>query len=221
MCVVLLFQILFFSLFFSTFSFAKDYEEIFFHVYRNDSKIGFHKLKIENNQNSKNVEISINFKVKFLGFTLYDYDHKNFEKWIGNDLVKVNSKTNKNGDLLNCTFVKNENSSKILGTFNPKNFPENLISTSYWNVDLVRGEKKTVLNTQDCNLIDFKIDNLGIKKIYNNKILTTHYKLTGKESSGEDLNIDIWYDMKGNWVKMIFLKDNSSIEYFLDKFHEE
>ena len=219
--MIFLIQILFFSLFLGTSGFAKDSDEIFFHVYRNNSKIGFHKLKIESNQNSKNIEINIDFKVKFLGFNLYDYNHTNFEKWVGNNLVEINSKTNRNGELLNCTFVKNENSSKIEGTYNPTNVPANLISTSYWNVDLVKTKKKTVLNTQDCNLIDLKIDNLGIKKIYNNKILTTHYKLTGKESSNEDLNIDIWYDMKGNWVKMIFLKDNSSIEYFLDKFHEE
>ena len=219
--MALLYKFLFFFLFYSSFIHAEDSDEIFFHVYRNDSKIGFHKLKIRNDQDSKFVEININFSVTFLGFSLYDYNHTNFEKWIGNDLVEVNSKTNKNGDLLNCTFTKNENSSRIEGTYNPTNFPANLISTSYWNVELVKTKKRTVLNTQDCNLIDLKINNLGIKKIYNNQILTTHYKLTGKESSNEDLNIDIWYDMNGNWVKMIFLKDNSSIEYYLDKFHEE
>ena len=221
MHVVFLLKILLSLLFLSSYCLANDSNEIYFHVYRNNSKIGFHKLKIETNQDLKNIEINIDFEVKFLGFTLYDYNHTNFEKWIGNDLVEINSKTNKNGDLLNCTFTKNENSSRIEGTYNPTNFPANLISTSYWNVELVKTKKRTVLNTQDCNLIDLKINNLGIKKIYNNQILTTHYKLTGKESSNEDLNIDIWYDMNGNWVKMIFLKDNSSIEYYLDKFHEE
>ena len=51
--------------------------------------------------------------------------------------------------------------------------------------------------------------------ITNNTINSTHYKLTGKESSGEEVNIDIWYDDRKNWVKMIFIKDGSEIEYFL------
>ena len=49
-----------------------------------------------------------------------------------------------------------------------------------------------------------------------NKVLTDHYKLKGKESTGEDVIIDIWYDKFGRWAKMIFIKDGSEIEYFLD-----
>ena len=48
-------------------------------------------------------------------------------------------------------------------------------------------------------------------------IKTSRYKLTGKEASGDDVNIDIWYN-KDNWVKMIFLKDGSTIEYFLKEY---
>ena len=58
----------------------------------------------------------------------------------------------------------------------------------------------------------------GKELIYNNKIDSYHYKLTGFESSGEKIDIDIWYDDKKNWVKMIFLKDGSKIEYFLDEY---
>ena len=35
----------------------------------------------------------------------------------------------------------------------------------------------------------------------------------GKEITGEDVIIDIWYDNSGKWSKMIFLKDGSEIEY--------
>ena len=54
--------------------------------------------------------------------------------------------------------------------------------------------------------------------IYNNKVKTDHYKLEGKESNGEDVIIDIWYDKFGRWVKMIFIKDGSEIEYISKKF---
>ena len=54
--------------------------------------------------------------------------------------------------------------------------------------------------------------------IYNNKVKTDHYKLEGKESTGEDVIIDIWYDKFDRWVKMIFIKDGSEIEYISKKF---
>ena len=47
------------------------------------------------------------------------------------------------------------------------------------------------------------------------------YNLTGKESSGEYLDIDIWYDENLEWVKMRFLKDDSIINYILDGFDEK
>ena len=37
--------------------------------------------------------------------------------------------------------------------------------------------------------------------------------LEGKESTGEDVIIDIWYDINKNWSKMIFIKDGTEIEY--------
>ena len=47
-----------------------------------------------------------------------------------------------------------------------------------------------------------------------------HYKLTGKEFNGDDVNIDIWYS-NSKWVKMIFDKDGSKIDYFLEKYDDK
>ena len=48
-------------------------------------------------------------------------------------------------------------------------------------------------------------------------MLAEHFKLTGKEFTGDNVNIDIWYK-NSQWVKMIFYKDGSEIEYFLKDF---
>ena len=60
--------------------------------------------------------------------------------------------------------------------------------------------------------------NLNSKEIiYENRILAEHFTLTGKEFTGDDVDIDIWYK-NSQWVKMIFYKDGSEIEYFLKDF---
>ena len=53
--------------------------------------------------------------------------------------------------------------------------------------------------------------------IYDNSLKASRYKLLGKEFTGDDVNIDIWYKEK-KWVKMIFVKDGSTIEYFLKEY---
>ncbi len=198
-----------------------DLEDIYFNVYRNGSKIGFHKLTFNNSNNDFNAEIKIKFEVTFLGFVVYDYNHQNNEKWRNGNLVSLETQTDKNGENLFCEYQKSENTSIFRGTSGNFQTSENLIPSSYWNFKLVENEDfKKVINTQDCSLINFKIENLGNKYIYDDKILTTHYKLIGKESSGEEVNIDIWYDDRKNWVKMIFIKDGSEIEYFLRDYDE-
>ena len=78
-------------------------------------------------------------------------------------------------------------------------------------------QKNKVLNSQDCSYINFEIKYLGDEMIYDNSLRASRYKLLGKEFTGDDVNIDIWYKDK-KWVKMSFLKDGSTIEYFLKEY---
>ena len=193
-------------------------ENLHFNVYRNNSKIGFHNLSFSNVDGQIESKIEIKFEVTFLGFVIYDYFHNNHEKWKDNSLVFMEANTNKNGDLLNCKLSKEYDSFKILGTKSDLILNKKITPTTYWKFnELIKGQKQKVLNTQDCSFINFEIEFLGNEMIYNNLLKASHYKLKGKEISGDDVNIDIWYKDK-RWVKMIFLKDGSKIEYFLKEY---
>ncbi len=199
---------------------STELNSVYFNVYRNGSKIGYHKIDFDNKNNSVNPYVEIRFKVTFLGFTVYDYFHQNNENWVNNSLVQLKTKTNKNGEDLYCNASKTSNGMSLNGSNNKKDIYKQILPTSYWNYKLVEDKKsKRVLNTQDCSFIDFKIDYIGEENIYDNKILAEHFKLTGKEFTGDDVNIDIWYK-NSQWVKMIFYKDGSEIEYFLKDFDD-
>ena len=185
---------------------AYDGPDIVFNVFRNDKNIGYHKVTFNQHNKYFNAKVEINFNVKFLGFSLYDYDHVNTEKWENNQLLSIESETNKNGTNLNCSYKKNSS---------------DLIPTSYWNHILVKYKTRDVLNTQDCSIISLNIKKVGSESIYNGSLDTTRYKLTGKESTGEDINIDIWYNGNEEWVKLQFLKDGSTINYILNGFNEQ
>ena len=196
-------------------------DNINFNVYRNGSQIGFHKINFSGNQEAINVLIEIKFEVTFLGFVVYDYLHNNNEIWNGNSLVKLESTTNVNGDPHICNLKKSNSAYLINGTHETKTLNTSPLQTSYWNKILVQERFRKVLNTQDCSNIDFQINLIGEEKIYNNSLLSDHYKMIGNEVTGEKVDIDIWYDKSDQWVKMIFVKDESTIEYILDKYDSE
>ena len=56
--------------------------------------------------------------------------------------------------------------------------------------------------------------------IYNNSLETIRYNLIGEDDNGETIDINIWYDTSKRWVKMKFLKDNSTINYVLKGYED-
>ena len=181
--------------------------DILFNVYRNDVKIGYHKVTFDKRDNELLALIDINFVVKFLGFTLYNYKHFNKERWKNNKLVSIDASTNNNGEELFCKT--NE-------------LKEMIIPSSYWNNILISNENVSELkNTQDCTSIQVEITKLGKEYIYNKSLIADRYKIIGKESKGETVDIDIWYNSNNEWVKMVFVKDNSKINYILNEFDKQ
>jgi len=193
-------------------------DNIKFNVYMNDRKIGYHKLDFSRENDLIKSKINIEFKVNFLGFTLYKYSHQNIELWKDDSLLKLSAETNKNGDLLNCNFEKVDDDYKVDGSFGKRSMKTSQIPTSYWNKKIVENKFITALNTQDCSNLNFTVSYIGQNMIYNNSLLADHFKLIGKESSGEDVDIDLWYDEENRWIKMIFVKDNSEIKYILEQY---
>lgn len=203
-------------------SLSSNYQNILFQVYRNQSKIGTHELLIDTKDSITEVNIKINFDVSFLGFKIYEYRHKNREKWIGNELILLDSSTDQNGKLMTCTLKKKGDKLDISGTDNTVLLDNLILPSSYWNSVLVKENKQLeILNTQDCSFINLNIEFVGKDKIYDGNLSAFRYKLKGFESTGAEVDIDIWYDKYDNWVKMRFLKDGSTIDYVLSNYDDE
>ena len=133
-------------------------EKLNFNVYRNGSLIGYHNLDFYEKDSLIESKIEIKFEVTFLGFVVYEYFHKNLEKWMNNTLVFMEASTDNNGDLLDCKVNKKENKFKILGTNGDFTLDKKITPTTYWKFDqLISGEKNKVLNSQDCSYINFEI----------------------------------------------------------------
>ena len=198
---------------------TSDNLSLLFHVYRDQSKIGIHEIAITDKNSFTEVNIEIKFNINFLGFNIYKYTHNNIEKWSGNKLLSLDSKTDQNGTIMTCTLKEKDGKLDISGTNNTTSLNNSVLPSSYWNSILVKGNKRLdILNTQDCSFISLNIKFLGNEKIYNSELSADHFKLKGFEAGGSEVDIDLWYDESDNWVKMKFIKDESTIDYVLNKY---
>ena len=69
-----------------------------FRVMLDDTPIGYHRVKINREQNSKSVHTQANFDVRILFIPVYSYEHETRERWVDNCLVDISSTTDDNGE---------------------------------------------------------------------------------------------------------------------------
>jgi len=206
-------------LFFSNNAFCFNYKPIHeFEIFRNDKKIGFHKLSFQNIGDKIVVNTEIQMIVKLVGIIpVLQYSHKGNEIWIDNHFVEAKTSTKKNRRKFK--FAAKRKGSKIEIKSRKKVFFVNgdSLFTSYWNQNWLK--KKVLFDTQHGKKRFINVEKKDFEKIKtsNSTIFAQRYKVTGTQDklNGKKIDYDIWYDDKGRWVKIKFFVKKSLIEYFL------
>ena len=179
-----------------------------FRVLRGDSPLGEHRLSFVERDGALEVLVLIDLEVKVGPFTFFSYSHENREVWQDRQLVSLSSTTDDDGD---DYFVRAERTPEGLRV-ETKNgteiVPEMLLSTNYWNYDIVKAER--LLDSQKGKVREVSSRFLGETDVWvdGEVIPARHYRMSG------DLEIDLWYDADNEWVKTAFEIKGEQIEYF-------
>ena len=205
--------------FFSNNAFCFNYKSIHeFEIFRNNKKIGFHKLSFQNIEDKIVVNTEIQMIDKLVGvIPVFKYFHKGREIWINNHFVEAKTSTKKNR--VEFQFIAKRKGSKIEIKSRKKVFliDGDSLFTSYWHQNWLK--KKVLFDNQHGKkrLINVEKKNFEEIKTSNNTIFAQRYKVTGTQDklNGKKIDYDIWYDDKGRWVKTKFFVKKSLIEYFL------
>ena len=211
------YKIFFFSIFliFPTSSYAHvqhydNLKKIEFDIYRNNKNIGKHVFSFKKENDELLVESEINFIIKKLGVTLYQYHVKGVEVYKNGILTRFNSKTNQNGKE-KYVNMKLENEQFIIdgSSYKGKTSTNYLLGT-WWNHSIV--EAPAQISAVSGRIIEQKVTFLGKEKInidgksYN----ALHFNFSSSDknlSKDKKLNTDVWYDEKTlNWIKASFKK---------------
>ena len=185
------------ALILSASSIAVKAQEWNFDVYLDKNKIGKHTFSLNNN-----VLTSIaKFNVKVLFINAYQYDHKASEQWKNNCLTRLDTKTVENKIE---TIVKGASLADSFQLSAPKaqSLPTCTMTFAYWNPKIL--EQAKLLNPQNAEYLDVSVEKLGSESIQvkNKPTQAAHYSLKGALDGKNKLNIELWYNLKNEWVAL-------------------
>ena len=183
-----------------------------FAVFRNGDRIGHHRVTFTPRGDELIVDIDIRLDVYVAFINFFAYHHRNREVWRAGELVSLDSTTDDNGKP-NRVEVRRDGPAEVRvnGTSFSGLLAGNTLPTSYWNPATITA--KSLINSQNGKLAEVTVEDLGDDRIEaaGRQIEARHYRLSG------DVNVDIWYDKNGIWVKTAFKApgDDTLISYEL------
>ena len=185
-------------------------EPIDFAVYRDGAEIGHHRVRFDGAGDVLEVDIDIRLEVGLGFITLYRYDHRNSEVWRDGAFVGFTSRTDDNGD---WDVTRAEVLGDTMVVDGPEAAPGPIAPaapTTYWNRDWTVGARAMV-DTQTGRLLAVAVAPVGRETVAtaDGPVQAERYRMSG------DLELDIWYDDAGRWVKLAFELGGADFEYVL------
>jgi Family of unknown function (DUF6134) len=180
-----------------------------FDIIRKGSRLGAHVLTFERSGNDLVVRVTMELVVKAAFITLYRYTHSAVERWSGDQVVALDTKTDDSGTKYVVSARRTPAGLVIEATGKPKFVaPADASPATHWNRRQLDGPW---INTQDGKIFRPKVTPAGAEAIPTAKagpVKANRYALTG------DVAMDLWYDARPSWAGLSFTgKDGSVIKY--------
>lgn len=179
-----------------------------FEVWRDDSRIGSHRIDFRRDGADLLVEIAIDLKVEFASIPLFRYRHRNEERWRDGRLVALSATTDDDGDDAFARVFADDSGLEVEGSGFRGEVPPDLLPTSYWQAESIA--RRRFISSQDGRIFDVTVSDDGPDRVLSEgrMIEARRYLMRG------DLDLDLWYDAAGQWVKLRFsAADGSVIDY--------
>lgn len=167
-----------------------------FRVLLDDREVGRHEFRLAAVGQQRELRSAAEFNVRLLFINAYSYLHEAVERWQGNCLQSLESRTDTNGKR---TVVSAANRAGRLSVVRAKGRDEHagcVMSFAYWNPEILNA--RALLNSQTGELVAVTITEQGAETIPVRGELRT---ATRHRISAEQLQIDLWY-AEGRWVAL-------------------
>lgn len=159
-----------------------------YEILRKGKKIGTHTISFYDHGDTLKVLAETNMKVKLLFITAFKYQYTSEETWQNGELLRVKTSVNDNGKKFSTFVTRSGDSFLINAKDQETNIDDNCMTTNHWNKTTVNYD--TLLNTVtgDTMPVEISVDDSDKNR----------FLVRGK------LNIDTFYNEKGDWLGMKF-----------------
>jgi hypothetical protein len=181
----------------SAFAHASLSEEWRFKVLLDGSEIGTHRFRVEERDGERRVRSDARFTVKFLFFDAYTYVHEARERWRGNCLQAIESRTDDNGERRRVRGARGDDRFEVATRDGKEALPACVMTFAYWNPAMLREAR--LLNAQTGAYDEVRVEPLGeeVLDVRGLAVSARRYALHAR-----DFRIDVWYAADSRWVQL-------------------
>jgi hypothetical protein len=188
---------------------ASTSQEWRFEVLLDDEPIGFHTFRLSGDGDTHELRGEARFSVKLLGFTIYDYAHRNHELWRHDCLQRIDASTDDNGEDFHVRgaiqgeqlVLENRTGNSILTGC--------VMTFAYWNPAILSQQR--LLNAQTGEYLDVDIRQIGKKslQLQGRAVPALHYRIHTGES-----DIELWYSTTNrDWLALSTSTSGGELRY--------
>lgn len=185
-----------------------------FNVLRQGQAFGTHTVRFETAASGALVaRTEVELRAGLGPITLYRYDLDATETWLNGELQSVSGQVNDDGNKRTVFAARSGGALSVKGSDFTGTAPAGVVPASHWNY--AQTQVRKLLSTEDGEILDVTVDRVGRETIRagGKTIEANRYRLDSA------VDVDLWYDDAGRWVKLAFKARGQSIEYVLDSLY--
>ena len=165
-----------------------------FKVLLDDQEVGWHRYVVRADDEATEVESRAQFDVRVLFLNAYRYRHEARERWRGDCLEGLESRTVTNGTVEQIDAVATEEALVVARRSGETRLPGCVMSFAYWDPRILQADR--LLNPQTGEWLPVRIETRGTEQlnVHGRAVAATRHRLSAPE-----MQIDLWY-AEGRWV---------------------
>ena len=190
----------------------KDGDEISFKVLRKGKPFGTHKVSFDvAADGTLTATTDVKLKAGLGPITVFNYELDATETWKDGQLVGLKGQVDDDGKDGSVRASSTGESLNVNGTDYSGAVPLGILPSSHWNVAQTRATQ--LLSTEDGELIKINVVDKGQDTVVvdGQRVDARRYLMDS------DIDVDLWYDAEGRWVKLAFEARGQQIEYALTR----
>ncbi|MGB5592044.1 MAG: DUF6134 family protein [Gammaproteobacteria bacterium] len=168
-----------------------------FRVLLDGNQIGYHNFELTQEEGLVRLHSKASFKVKFLFFDAYSYDHSNEELWDGQCLRQIDAQTRVNGKIL-TVYGEQDAGGFVLAKDGAEDVLAGCVmSFAYWKPEFL--DQKRLLNSQTGEYVPVAIEPVSEEKltVRGQSVEAIRYTL-----DAEKLDMQLWYSPDREWLAL-------------------